>query len=338
MTTIKLTRQGTSTVDTISAALFMKACQEANSTDNTVTIKGIQYDVTTLDFNTGNWTVKGDIDASGNSNYPAAVQGNAYRITVAGKIGGADGVQVEVGDVIVAWADNAGGSQAAVGSSWTIEQANIDNYVRISGDLDASGTPNYPAASEGELYTISVGGKLGGASGRFVRAGDMALAIADNAGGDQAAVGTSWKIIQGSVGTVVVAGDTDASGTPNYPAAQKGDSYRITVSGKVGGASGMIVNAGDYIIAVADNAGGDQAAVGASWLLVQGKISGLTTSLTTLDVNAPGTPDFSIADPVDSGSGNAFGFSTADEFKTTIKVIANLQIIVGELKAQLAKA
>ncbi len=65
-----------------------------------------------------------DIDCSGNPNYPAAVLGEAYRVSVAGKVGGASGVAVDVGDLVIASADNAGGTQAAVGTSWFILEHN----------------------------------------------------------------------------------------------------------------------------------------------------------------------------------------------------------------------
>ena len=73
---------------------------------------------------------KGTIDASTNPNYPGpSIVGDTYRITVAGKIGGASGINVEVGDMIIAIVDNAGGTQATVGASWTIVQGNIDGAV-----------------------------------------------------------------------------------------------------------------------------------------------------------------------------------------------------------------
>lgn len=71
-------------------------------------------------------TFKGVVDASTNPNYPAAVTGDFYKISVAGKIGGASGIDVQVGDAILATADNAGGTQAAVGTSWTVLQSNVD--------------------------------------------------------------------------------------------------------------------------------------------------------------------------------------------------------------------
>lgn len=93
---------------------------------------------------------KGVIDASTNPNYPAAEAGDVYRISVAGKIGGASGTTVEVGDLILAVADNAGGTQAAVGSSWSVEQANIDGAVTKSmfdaNTVLAATTDDTPAA------------------------------------------------------------------------------------------------------------------------------------------------------------------------------------------------
>ncbi len=73
---------------------------------------------------------KGVMDASGNPNYPAADRGWTYRISVAGKIGGASGVNVEMGDMIICLTDGtAAGTAAAVGANWSVVQANIDGAV-----------------------------------------------------------------------------------------------------------------------------------------------------------------------------------------------------------------
>jgi hypothetical protein len=74
---------------------------------------------------TGLWDDKGAIDCSANPNYPAASKGDSYTVSVAGKIGGASGVTVDIGDLVVASADNAGGTQAAVGASWNIYEHNL---------------------------------------------------------------------------------------------------------------------------------------------------------------------------------------------------------------------
>lgn len=55
------------------------------------------------------------------------------------------------------------------------------------------------------------------------------------------------------------------------------------------------------------------------------KAGALTAALTTVTHTTPGTPDYAIANPIDSGVGSAWGFSTEDEFETVMSVIANLQ-------------
>jgi len=73
---------------------------------------------------------KGAINASTNPNYPAADAGHTYRITVAGKLGGASGVNVEVGDLATCFVDSsAAGNQATVGANWNITQNNLDGAV-----------------------------------------------------------------------------------------------------------------------------------------------------------------------------------------------------------------
>lgn len=77
---------------------------------------------------------KGAIDASTNPNYPAADAGDTYRISVAGKIGGASGPNVEAGDMIICHVDSsAAGNQATVGTNWDIIQTNIDGAVTLTG-------------------------------------------------------------------------------------------------------------------------------------------------------------------------------------------------------------
>lgn len=73
---------------------------------------------------------KGVIDCSANPNYPAADRGWTYRVSVAGKIGGASGVVVQAGDILICLTDStASGNQATVGASWTVVQTNIDGAL-----------------------------------------------------------------------------------------------------------------------------------------------------------------------------------------------------------------
>lgn len=66
------------------------------------------------------------IDCSANPNYPAADCGDLYVVSVAGIIGGASGVAVEVGDFAICRVDStASGDQAAVGANWSIINKNV---------------------------------------------------------------------------------------------------------------------------------------------------------------------------------------------------------------------
>lgn len=85
---------------------------------------------------------KGNIDCSPNPNYAAALKGDAYLVSVAGKIGGAAGITVEVGDVVVASADNAGGTHAAVGASWFILEHNLQGALQSANNLGDVPSPS----------------------------------------------------------------------------------------------------------------------------------------------------------------------------------------------------
>lgn len=84
---------------------------------------------------TGLFDLKGGTDCSANPDYPAALKGDAYVVTVAGKIGGASGTTVEVGDLFFSTADNAGGTEAAVGASWDTVQRNLVGALLSSSNL-----------------------------------------------------------------------------------------------------------------------------------------------------------------------------------------------------------
>ena len=84
---------------------------------------------------TGLLDFKGPTDASANPSYPAALKGDCYVVSVAGKIGGASGVNVDVGDTFFANADNAGGTQASVGTSWTVLEHNLAGALLASNNL-----------------------------------------------------------------------------------------------------------------------------------------------------------------------------------------------------------
>lgn len=65
-------------------------------------------------------------------------------------------------------------------------------------------------------------------------------------------------------------GVIDCSGSPNYPAADAGHVYVVSVAGKIGGASGPVVAANDMLMCKVDStASGTHAAVGANWDILE---------------------------------------------------------------------
>lgn len=78
----------------------------------------------------------------------------------------------------------------------------------FKGVIDCSSNPNYPAADRGHTYRVSVAGKIGGASGPNVQAGDILICITDGTSvGDHATVGTAWGIIQVNIDGALVTTD-----------------------------------------------------------------------------------------------------------------------------------
>jgi hypothetical protein len=71
------------------------------------------------------------IDCSTNPNYPVAVAGQSYYVTAAGKIGGAAGKTVNVGDLIICSAANSGGDEAAAGSNFFVLESNRDKATEL---------------------------------------------------------------------------------------------------------------------------------------------------------------------------------------------------------------
>lgn len=64
-------------------------------------------------------------------------------------------------------------------------------------------------------------------------------------------------------------GVIDCSTNPNYPAADAGHTYIISVTGKIGGASGKTATVGDMLICNHDGSpSGDEAAVGTYWNII----------------------------------------------------------------------
>lgn len=104
---------------------------------------------------------KGAIDCSTNPNYPAADAGHMYKISVAGKIGGASGPNVEVNDTIYCTVDGStAANHATVGANWVIVQTNLDGAV-IGPASSTSGNIATFSGTTGKLIqntTVSISG------------------------------------------------------------------------------------------------------------------------------------------------------------------------------------
>lgn len=86
------------------------------------------------------------------------------------------------------------------------------NALVYKGTIDCSTNPNYPSANAGELYIVSVAGKIGGASGVNVEAGDMLICNTDStASGNQATVGAYWNAIQKNIDGAVTGPSSSAN-------------------------------------------------------------------------------------------------------------------------------
>lgn len=91
---------------------------------------------------------KGSIDASSNPNYPAGNAGDTYKISVAGKIGGGSGVNVQVGDTIICNVDSSSaGNHATVGANWTILQTNLEFASSAEAEAKSDNTKAVTPAS-----------------------------------------------------------------------------------------------------------------------------------------------------------------------------------------------
>ena len=112
-------------------------------------------------------------------------------------------------DTLLSAKANSATTLSGYGITNAYTKTEVDNLVAglldFKGHLDCSANPNYPAASKGDAYYVSVAGKVGGASGTSVDVGDMIVASADNAGGTQASVGTSWFVLEHNLAGALVA-------------------------------------------------------------------------------------------------------------------------------------
>ncbi|MBS1635355.1 MAG: hypothetical protein JST26_05485 [Bacteroidetes bacterium] len=149
---------------------------------------------------TGLWEDKGLIDCSTNPNYPAGQVGDAYTVSVAGKIGGIDGDAVAVRAIIYCNVNNAGGTKLAVGNDWTIIQSTTEQatevivgMARIALQAEVNtGTDNATIVSPLKLKTL-LDNRL--ATETVSGLAELATQVEVNAGVDDSRIVTPLKLI-----------------------------------------------------------------------------------------------------------------------------------------------
>lgn len=340
----------------------------------------------------GLWEMKGSLDCSTNPNYPAADKGDAYYVSVAGKIGGASGESVDVGDTLIASADNAGGTEASVGTSWFVIEHNLNGALLAANNLSdlasaasartnlGLGTMATEAAAD---YLALAGGSMTGAllhsqssfqsvigqggigyganftagfggAAKWSVGGNDSMILASNfplrwgAGVDLNSGGggaTSIELIPDATSALAMRNGTAAqtfrvygtyTDSSNYVrGALSSSTTTITLAAETAGTGAddvdVLINpSGIGAVKICSGAAQKLSFFGATAVVQQ---SDTTTALTTITATAPGTPDYALQDVTNVAP---YGFADAEEARTFISVVSNLQARVAELEDILA--
>ena len=148
---------------------------------------------------TGLWENKGFFDCSTNPNYPVGQAGDAYTVSIGGKIGGAAGEDVEPRDVFYCINDNPGGDQATVGADWGIIQSNLVQATEIIAGIAEIATQAEVNAGADDLRIVTalkLKNLLDGRNATEVQTGlaEIATQAEVNTGGDNSRIVTPLKL------------------------------------------------------------------------------------------------------------------------------------------------
>lgn len=224
----------------------------------------------------GNATVGGDLDVEGSAQIVGdlaveediGVLGDA---TVGGTLGVtgivtlSDDLSVG-GDLGVTGGATLGGNAAVTGTLGVTGQTTLTDLT-VSGTSIIGNDASDAVTVKGTLVNAYSSGLLAGANAGAWR---TALDVYDKAYVDNLIAAQDAMVFKGVI---------DCSANPNYPAADRGWTYRVSVAGKIGGASGPNVEVGDILICLTDGTvSGDHATVGANWSIIQTNIDGALTT------------------------------------------------------------
>ena len=145
-------------------------------------------------------------------------------------------------------------------------------YAEVKTDLGLQNASNYAAIKKAASSTVGRLPKWSVTTGDEIVDGyDVVTAISSSGAEDtkiptEAAVANAISTALAAADAMTYKGVIDCSTNPNYPAANAGDTYKVSVAGKIGGASGVSVQVGYILICTVDNTvTGDHATVGANW-------------------------------------------------------------------------
>jgi len=224
----------------------------------------------------------------------------------------------------------------------TLPASITSTFFDFKGNFSASGNPNYPVGVKGDVYYISVAGKVGGNAGKTVTVGDMLICSVDNAGGSEldagGTIGTSWFVTQSNLDMTNVAitggsitGITDltvadggtgrSTGTTAYALVATGTSATGAQQTLASGATTeLLVGGGTSALPVWTTATGTGAPV-------RGTSPTFTTSVLIPDGTAA-APSVQFSADTNTGiyriGADNFGFATAGVLRWNISASGNL--------------
>ncbi len=238
---------------------------------------------------------KGVIDCSTNPNYPAADQGHTYRVSVAGKIGGAAGINVEAGDILLCQTNGTvAGTHAAAGENWAVIQANLDGALLATAigvtvqayDATLAALAALVTSADKLIYATGANTFATTTLSAFIRTllddADAAAARTTLGAAGLATAQTYTAAQRGAVGALA------GNSTPITPDFSLGNNFEVTlsVSATLANPTNRVAGQSGVIKIIQDGAGSKTLAYGGYWKFAGGSAPTLTTTANAVDVLA----------------------------------------------------
>jgi hypothetical protein len=201
------------------------------------------FEITTADANTGfdmraaiNAALQALASSSGASTAPTTAYPNQFwadRVAGYMKIrSSTNATWVKLYSLATGWSDFFRTLVSTASAASFVQNIGIASAFHPAGSVNCSGNPNYSASDAGDVYLVAVAGRIGGAAGPKVEAGDEIYCWTTNGGGTHAAVGANFSILQNNLDLVtatsatlgifkIIVDGTFASNSDNYVPTQK---------------------------------------------------------------------------------------------------------------------